>query len=79
VRRWLSYGLSQYNALGGPNGNGHVSFNRANSQYLSSVSSALGLTTNGGFGMIVVVYYESRKRELKNGHRISFNWSTCRL
>ena len=46
--------LPTYNALGGPNGNGHVSFNRANSQYLSSVSSALGLTTNGGFAMVIV-------------------------
>ena len=46
-----------YSATGGPNGNGHVSFNRANSQFLDAGSRTFNIATNGGFTIVTVVRF----------------------
>ena len=46
--------LPTYNPTGGPNGKGHVSFNRASYQYLDGGSRTFNINTNGGFTMIIV-------------------------
>ena len=46
-----------YNALGGPNGKGHVSFDRTNSQYLDAGTRTLNIATNGGFTIVSVVRF----------------------
>ena len=52
-----SSSLPTYNALGGPNGNGHVSFNRAQLQYLSVGPQSFNLKTNGGFTIVVIMCF----------------------
>ena len=49
--------IPTYNAVGGPNGKGHVSFNRANSQYLDAGSRTFNIATNGGFTIVAVVRF----------------------
>ena len=47
--------LPTYNPLGGPNGNGHFSFDRTKSQWLNAGSRTLNIATNGGFTFVAVV------------------------
>ncbi len=49
--------LPVYNALGGPQGNGHVTFNRTNSQYLDAGPRTLNIATNGGLTIVSVVRF----------------------
>jgi hypothetical protein len=42
--------LPVYNALGGPQGKGHVTFDRAQSQYLNAGSRTLNVATNAERG-----------------------------
>jgi hypothetical protein len=49
--------LPVYNALGGPQGKGHVTFNRAQSQYLDAGPRTLNIATNGGLTIVVVVRF----------------------
>ena len=49
--------LPTYNALGGPNGKGHVSFARASSQFLNAGSRTLNIATNGGLTVVAVVRF----------------------
>ena len=49
--------LPTYNAAGGPNGNGHVSFDRTMSQYLEAGSRTLNIATNGGLTIVAVARF----------------------
>jgi hypothetical protein len=49
--------LPVYNALGGPQGQGHVTFNRAQSQYLDAGPRTLNILTNGGLTIVAVVRF----------------------
>ena len=49
--------LPTYNALGGPNGNGHVSFDRALLQYLDAGACTFNTATNGGFTIVAVLRF----------------------
>ncbi len=49
--------LPVYNALGGPQGKGHVTFDRAQSQYLDAGSRTLNIATNGGLTIVSVVRF----------------------
>ena len=49
-----SSSLPTYNELGGPNGKGHVSFNRVSSQFLQVGPRTFNLATNGGFTIVLV-------------------------
>jgi hypothetical protein len=49
--------LPVYNALGGPQGKGHVTFNRSQSQYLDAGPRTLNITTNGGLTIVAVVRF----------------------
>jgi len=49
--------LPVYNALGGPQGKGHVTFNRAQSQYLDAGPRTLNIATNGGLTIVAVVRF----------------------
>jgi hypothetical protein len=49
--------LPVYNALGGPQGNGHVTFDRAQSQYLDAGPRTLNIATNGGLTIVAVVRF----------------------
>lgn len=49
--------LPTYNPTGGPNGRGHVSFDRTLSQYLDAGPRTLNIATNGGFTAVVVVRF----------------------
>jgi hypothetical protein len=49
--------LPVYNALGGPHGKGHVTFNRAQSQYLDAGPRTLNIATNGGLTIVAVVRF----------------------
>ncbi len=51
--------LPTYNAVGGPNGRGHVSFDRTKSQYLDAGTRTLNIATNGGFTIVAVVRFTS--------------------
>jgi hypothetical protein len=46
-----------YNALGGPQGKGHVSFLRAQSQYLDAGPRTLNIATNGGLTIVGVARF----------------------
>jgi streptogramin lyase len=46
-----------YNALGGPLGKGHVTFDRAQSQYLDAGARTLNIATNGGLTIVSVVRF----------------------
>ena len=47
--------LPTYNALGGPSGKGHVNFNSAQAQWLSTGSRTFNIGTNGGFTIVIVM------------------------
>jgi hypothetical protein len=49
--------LPVYNALGGPQGKGHVTFDRTKSQYLDAGQRALNIATNGGLTIVAVVRF----------------------
>ena len=49
--------IPTYNAAGGPNGKGHVSFDRTKSQYLDAGTRTLNIATNGGFTIVTVVRF----------------------
>jgi hypothetical protein len=49
--------LPVYNALGGPQGKGHVTFNRTKSQYLDAGARTLNIATNGGLTIVAVVRF----------------------
>ena len=49
--------LPVYNALGGPQGKGHVSFVRGQSQYLDAGPRTLNIATNGGLTIVAVVRF----------------------
>jgi hypothetical protein len=49
--------LPVYNARGGPQGKGHVTFDRAQSQYLDAGSRTLKIETNGGLTIVAVVRF----------------------
>jgi hypothetical protein len=46
-----------YSAAGGPAGNGHVSFNRAESDFLDAGTRTLNIASNGGFTIVTVVRF----------------------
>jgi hypothetical protein len=47
-----------YNALGGPWGKGHVTFNGAQSQFLDAGIRTLDIASNGGFTIVAVVRFK---------------------
>jgi hypothetical protein len=49
--------LPVYNALGGPQGNGHVTFDRTKSQYLDAGPRTLNIATNGGLTIVAVARF----------------------
>ena len=49
--------LPVYNALGGPQGKGHVTFDRTQSQYLNAGPRTLNIATNGGLTIVAVVRF----------------------
>jgi hypothetical protein len=49
--------LPAYYPLGGPQGKGHVSFDRAQSQYLDAGPRTLNIATNGGLTIVAVVRF----------------------
>jgi hypothetical protein len=49
--------LPVYNALGGPQGKGHVTFNRDQAQYLDAGPRTLNIATNGGLTIVAVVRF----------------------
>jgi hypothetical protein len=49
--------LPAYNAQGGPLGQGHVSFDRTNSQYLDGGARTFNIASNGGFTVVAVVRF----------------------
>ncbi len=49
--------LPAYNPLGGPQSKGHVSFDRAQAQYLDAGPRTLNIATNGGLTIVVVVRF----------------------
>ncbi len=49
--------LPVYNALGGPQGKGHVTFHRSQSQYLDAGPRTLNIATNGGLTIVAVVRF----------------------
>jgi hypothetical protein len=56
--------LPVYNALGGPQGKGHVTFNRAQSQYLDAGPRTLNIATNGGLTIVAVVRFTGTPSDL---------------
>ena len=51
--------IPTYNAAGGPNGKGHVSFDRTRSQYLDAGYRTFNIATNGGFTIVTVLRFTS--------------------
>jgi hypothetical protein len=51
--------LPSYNALGGPQGNGHVTFEADKPQYLEMGVRALQIASNGGLTIVAVVRFNS--------------------
>jgi hypothetical protein len=49
--------LPTYDPLGGPQGKGHVSFDRSQSQYLDAGPRTLNIATNGGLTIVAVVRF----------------------
>ena len=49
--------LPTYNPLGGPNGNGHVRFDRSLSQFLNAEPRAWNTETNGGLTVIALIRF----------------------
>jgi hypothetical protein len=58
--------LPTYNALGGPNGNGHVSFDRALLQYLDAGARTFNTATNGGFTIVTVLRFSGTSIKTEN-------------
>ena len=53
----VSSSVLSYSAAGGPAGNGHVTFNRAESDFLSAGTRTLNIASNGGFTVVAVVRF----------------------
>ena len=53
----VSSSVLSYSAAGGPAGNGHVTFNRAESDFLSAGMRKLNISSNGGFTVVTVVRF----------------------
>ena len=53
----VSSSVLSYSAAGGPAGNGHVSFNRAESDFLNAGTRTLNIASNGGFTLVAVVRF----------------------
>jgi hypothetical protein len=51
--------LPSYNALGGPQGNGHVTFEANKKQYLEMGVRTLQIASNGGLTIVAVVRFNS--------------------
>jgi len=51
--------LPTYNPSGGPNGKGHVNFDRSIPQYLNGGSRTLNIGTNGGFSVVIIMRFNS--------------------
>jgi hypothetical protein len=51
--------LPSYNALGGPQGNGHVTFEANKPQYLQMGVRTLQIASNGGLTIVAVVRFNS--------------------
>ncbi len=49
--------LPVYSASGGPQGKGHVTFNRTNEAYLDAGPRTLNISTNGGLTIVAVVRF----------------------
>jgi hypothetical protein len=49
--------LPVYNALGGPQGKGHVTFDRTKSQYLDAGQRTMNIATNGGLTIVAMVRF----------------------
>jgi hypothetical protein len=49
--------LPVYNALGGPQGKGHVTFDRTQSQYLDAGQRTFNIRTNGGLTIVIVARF----------------------
>jgi cysteine-rich repeat protein len=49
--------LPVYSASGGPQGKGHVTFDRTNSQYLDAGPRSLNIASNGGLTIVAVVRF----------------------
>ena len=65
-----------YNATGGPDGNGHIKFERSKSQFLDAGNNTFEISSNGGLTVITVLrftgspgYYE-RIIDFGNGRRV---------
>ena len=59
--------LPVYKALGGPQGKGHVTFDRTQSQFLDAGTRILNMATNGGLTIVAVVRFTGT---VGNGERI---------
>ncbi len=76
--------LPVYNALGGPQGQGHVTFDRTQSQYLDAGPRTLNIATNGGLTIVAVVRFtgtpghQERIIDLGNGSPDN-NLVVCRV
>jgi hypothetical protein len=57
--------LPSYNALGGPTGRGHVSFNRANSQFLNAGTRTLNVRSNGGLTIVSVLRFTGDPKRME--------------
>ena len=62
--------LPVYNALGGPQGKGHVTFDRTQSQYLDAGPRTLNIATNGGLTIVAVVRFTGTVAYAEYGERI---------
>ena len=73
-----------YNPLGGPNGKGHVSFDRTQYQYLDAGRRTFNIATNGGLTVVAVVRFTTtvggfeRIIDLGNGGANMNNLIICR-
>jgi hypothetical protein len=60
-----SASLPTYNATGGPNGKGHVFFDRTKSQYMDAGRQTLNIATNGGLTIVAVVRFSGNTANLE--------------
>jgi hypothetical protein len=51
--------MPSYNASGGPQGNGHVTFEATKTQYLEMGVRTLQIASNGGLTIVAVVRFNS--------------------
>ena len=68
-----SVSLPTYNALGGPNGVGHVTFDRTLLQYLDAGPRAFNLKTNGGFTIVIIFRFTGT---VLNNENILQSWGS---